>query len=86
MKVKELMEILKTLNPDSEVLIDTWWETVIQDEGTVATKILEFNDNYFYIDEDDGHFIIDARLDDEQEENKIDYYKRGWFDNKDKMK
>lgn len=47
MKVKELMEILKTLNPDSEVLIDTWLETVIQDEDTVVTKTLEFNDNYF---------------------------------------
>ena len=36
MKVQELIDVLKRLNPDSEVLIRAWFVAVIQHEDTVC--------------------------------------------------
>ncbi len=70
MKVQELIDVLKKLDPDSEVLIRAYFETVIQDEDTVCEKVVRFNEDYFCTDYDyDGNFVIFTRLEDEDEED-----------------
>ena len=81
MKVQELMNILKTLDPDSEVLLEAWHEEYIQDEHCFNPKLVELDDKYYCVDEDTGYFIISGYLDDE-DEDKIDYYKRDWYKDK----
>lgn len=70
MTVQELIDVLKRLKPDSEVLIRAYFETVIQDEDTVCEKVVKFNEDYFCTDYDyDGNFVIFTRLEDEDEED-----------------
>jgi len=70
MKVQELIDVLKRLKPDSEVLIRAWYETVIQDEGTVCERVVKFNEDYFSTDYDyDGNFVIFTSLENEDEED-----------------
>ena len=70
MKVQELIDVLKRLKPDREVLIKAYFETVIQDEGTVCEKVVKFNEDYFSTDYDyDGNFVIFTSLEDEDEED-----------------
>jgi hypothetical protein len=70
MKVQELIDVLKRLKPDSEVLIRAYYETVIQDEDTVCEKVVKFNEDYFSTDYDyDGNFVIFTSLEDEDEED-----------------
>ena len=68
MKVQELIDELKKLKPDSEVLIRAWFETWIQYEHTVRDKVVMFNEDYFDTDYD-GNFIIYTSLEDEDEED-----------------
>ena len=68
MKVKELIDKLQKLNPDNEVLIKAWFETVIQDEDVVCEKVIKFNEDYFDTDYD-GNFVIFTSLEDESEED-----------------
>lgn len=69
MKVQELIDVLKRLKPDSEVLIRAWYETVIQDEGTVCEKVVKFNEDYFSTDYDyDGNFVIFTSLEDDEDD------------------
>lgn len=68
MKVQELIDVLKRLKPDSEVLISAYFETVIQDEGTVDEKVVKFDEDYFDTDYD-GNFVISTILEDESEED-----------------
>lgn len=68
MKVKELIDKLQKLNPDNEVLIRAWLETVVQDEDTVGEKVVKFDEDYFETDYD-GNFVISTSLEDEGEED-----------------
>ena len=81
MTVKELIDLLKTLNPYQEVLIEAWHEEYIQDEHCFNPKLVELDDKYYCVDEDTGDFIISGYLDDE-DEDKIDFYQRHWFKEK----
>lgn len=71
MKVQELIDVLKRLKPDSEVLISAYFQTVIQDEDTIDDKVVKFNEDYFDTDYD-GNFVISTSLEDVDEE---DFYK-----------
>lgn len=68
MKVKELIDVLKRLKPDSEVLIRAYFQTVIQYEDTIDEKVVKFNEDYFDTDYD-GNFVIFTSLEDEGEED-----------------
>lgn len=68
MKVQELIDVLKRLKPDSEVLIRAYFQTVIQDEDTMDEKVVKFNEDYFDTDYD-GNFVIFTSLEDESEED-----------------
>ncbi len=54
MKVKELIDLLKTLDPDREVLIEAWHEEYIQDEHCFNPKLVEFDEKYYMVDEVTG--------------------------------
>lgn len=70
MKVQELIDVLKRLKPDSEVLIRAWFEDLVQYEHTVCDKVVKFNEYYFCTDYDYyGNFVIFTRLEDEDEED-----------------
>ena len=73
MKVQELIDLLKTLDPDREVLIEAWQEEYIQDEHCFNPKLVEFDEKYYMVDEVTGDLIISGYLDDE-DEDKIDFY------------
>ena len=68
MKVQELIDVLKKLKPDSEILIRAYFETVIQDEDISCERVVRFNEDYFYTDYN-GNFLISTRLEDEDEED-----------------
>lgn len=81
MKVKEMIDLLKTLDPDREVLIEAWHEEYIQDEHCFNPKLVELDDKYYGVDDVTGDFIISGYLDDD-DEDKIDFYHRHWFKEK----
>lgn len=81
MKVKELIDSLKTLDPDREVLIEAWHEEYIQDEHCFNPKLVELDEKYYCVDDVTGDLIISGYLDNE-DEDKIDFYHRHWFKEK----
>ena len=73
MKVKELIDLLKTLDLDREVLIEAWHEQYIQDEHCFNPKLVELDEKYYCVDDVTGDLIISGYLD-EKDEDKIDFY------------